>query len=114
MLHTPGRHGPYQPPRHLSATSGGYAGQGARWEHRKDLPYDLLRRPGQWPLVSLVRQTLEPDAITRLVEACCRKSPNGLVPTVQQGHVPSQSQSLARYVAQDMVSPPLSVRRRER
>jgi len=114
VLHPPGRHGPYQPPRHLLATSGGSAGQGARWEHRKDLPSDLLRRPGQWHLVSLVRQTREPDAITRWVAACCRQSPNGLVPTVQQGHVPSQSQSLARYVAQDVGSPPLSVRRRAR
>jgi hypothetical protein len=78
------------------------------------LPYALLRRQWPWHLWSLVRKTLEPDAITLLVEACCRKDPNGLVSNVHKGQVPSQYQSLARYVAQDGVSPPISVRRIER
>ena len=47
----------------------------------------------------------------RLVDVCFRKYPNGLVTNVQKGTVPSQSQSLARYVAKYVVSPPISVRR---
>jgi Putative transposase len=40
--------------------------------------------------------------------------PNGLVTNVQKGQVPSQYQSLARYVAKYVVSPPISVRRIDR
>ena len=47
----------------------------------------------------MVRQTLETDAINQLVDACFRKYPKGLVTNVQKGTVPSQYQSLARYVA---------------
>ena len=59
----------------------------------------------------MVRQTLKSDAIHRLVDGCFKKYPNGLVTNVQKGNVPSQYQSLARYVAQYVVSPPISVRR---
>src|SRR4029453_10093949 len=41
-------------------------------------------------------------------------SPDGLVPNVQQGAVPSPYQSLARYVAKDVVSPPIAGRRIDR
>jgi hypothetical protein len=62
----------------------------------------------------MVRQTLQPENIHRVVEACCRPSPNGLVPNGHKGHGPSQDQSVARSVAQDVVSPPIAVRRIER
>ncbi len=114
VLHTHGRHGPYHPHRHLSATSGGYDAQGARWEHLQSLPYERLRRTWQWHLWRMVRQTLKTEAINQLVDRCCRKYPNGLVTNVHKGQVPSQSQSLARYVAKDVVSPPISVRRLDR
>src|SRR5262249_16784411 len=42
------------------------------------------------------------------------KYPNGLVTNVQKGAVPSQYQSLARYVAKYVVSPPIAVRRIDR
>ena len=61
-----------------------------------------------------MRQPRTPDAIKRLVEGCCRRSPNGLVPHGPKGTVPSQSQRLACDVAQDGVSPPRSVRRMDR
>jgi hypothetical protein len=48
------------------------------------------------------------------VEVCFRKYPNGLVTNVHKGQVPSQYQSLARYVAKYGVSPPISVRRIDR
>ena len=45
------------------------------------------------------------------MDVCFRKYPNGLVTNVQKGTVPAQSQSVARYVAKYVVSPPISVRR---
>jgi hypothetical protein len=62
----------------------------------------------------LVRQTLETDEIKHLVDACFTKYSNGLVTNVQKGNVPSQYQSLARYVAKYVVSPPIAVRRIDR
>src|SRR5216683_2339373 len=114
VLHTHGRNGQYHPHLHLIATSGGYDGQGQRWEHVHYLPYELLRRKWQWHLLSMVRQTLKTETINQLVDACFRKYPNGLVTNVQKGKVPSQYQSLARYVATYVVSPPISVRRIDR
>ena len=90
VLHTPGRNGQYHPHLHLLATSGGYDAQGERWEHLQYVPYDLLRRKWQWHLLTMLRQTLKTDAVNRLVDACFRKYPDGLVPNVQKGAVPAQ------------------------
>jgi len=114
VLHTHGRNGQYHPHLHLLATSGGYDAQGACWEHLHYLPYDLLRRKWQWHLLRMVRHTLKTEAIHQLVDACFRKYPNGLVTNVQKGAVPSQYQSVARYVAKYVVSPPIAVRRIDR
>jgi hypothetical protein len=114
VLHTHGRNGQYHPHRHLIATSGGFDSQGQCWEHLQYVPYALLRRKGQWYLLRMVRQTLKTEAVNRLVDACFTKYPNGLVTNVQRGAVPSGYQSLARYVAKYVVSPPVSVRRIDR
>jgi hypothetical protein len=114
VLHTHGRNGHYHPHLHVLATSGGYDAQGARWEHLQYLPYDLLRRKWQWHLLSTLRKTLATDAIKQLVDRCFRTYPNGLVTHVQKGQVPSQYQSVARYVAKYVVSPPIAVRRIDR
>ena len=114
VIHTHGRNGQYHPHLHLIATSGGYDEAGERWEHVHDLPYKLRRRKWQWHLLNTLRKTLETDAIKRLVDVCFRKYPNGLVTNVQKGQVPSQYQSLARYVAKYVVSPPIAVRRIDR
>jgi hypothetical protein len=114
VLHTHGRNGQYHPHLHLLATSGGYDAQGARWEHLQYLPYALLRRKWQWHLLTMLRQTLKTAAIHQLVDTCFRKYPNGLVTNVQKGQVPSQAQSVARYVAKYVVSPPIAVRRIDR
>ena len=52
--------------------------------------------------------------VNQLVDVCFRQYPNGLVTNVQKGQVPSQYQSLARYVAKYVVSPPIAVRRIDR
>jgi Putative transposase/Transposase zinc-binding domain len=114
VLHTHGRNGQYHPHLHLLATSGGYDTQGERWEPLQYVPYALLRRKWQWHLLTMLRQTLQTEAINQLVDACFRKYPNGLVSNVQKGQVPAESQSVARYVAKYVVSPPISVRRIDR
>src|SRR5215471_5330901 len=114
VLHTHGRNGQYHPHLHLMATSGGLDRQGQRWEPLQYLPYALLRRKWQWHLLTMLRQTLKTDAIHQLVDACFKSYPKGLVTNVQKGTVPSQSQSLARYVAKYVVSPPIAVRRIDR
>jgi hypothetical protein len=114
VIHTHGRNGQYHPHLHVIATSGGYDGSGERWEHLQYLPYELLRRTWHWHLLSTLRTTLATDAIKQLVDVCFRKYPNGLVTNVHKGQVPSQYQSLARYVAKYVVSPPIAVRRIDR
>jgi hypothetical protein len=114
VLHTHGRNGQYHPHLHLLATSGGYDGAGERWEHLQYLPYALLRRKWQWHLLTMLRQTLKTDAVHRLVDTCFQKYPDGLVTNVQKGTVPAQAHSVARYVAQYVVSPPIAVRRIDR
>ena len=114
VLHTHGRNGQYHPHLHLLATSGGYDAQGTHWEHLQYLPYALLRRQWQWHLLTMLRQTLKTDAVHRLVDACFRQYPDGLVTNVQKGAVPTQAHSVARYVAKYVVSPPISVRRIDR
>ena len=62
----------------------------------------------------MLRQTLQTEAINQLVDTCFRQYPHGLVTNVQKGRVPAQYQSLARYVAKYVVSPPIAVRRIDR
>jgi hypothetical protein len=114
VLHTHGRNGQYHPHLHVLATSGGYDAQGARWAHLQYLPYALLRRKWQWHLLTMLRQTLKTAAVHRLVDACFRQYPDGLVTNVQKGAVPEQAHSVARYVAKYVVSPPIAVRRIDR
>ena len=63
VLHTHGRNGQYHPPLHVLATSGGYDAPGECWEHLQYVPYALLRRQWQWPLLTMLRQTLKTAAI---------------------------------------------------
>src|SRR5438132_325522 len=114
VLHTHGRNGQDHPHLHRLATSGGEDEHEERWELLEDLAYELQRRQWQWHLLTMLRRTLETGAINRLVDACFTKYPNGLVTNVQKGQVPSQAQSVARYVAKYVVSPPIAVRRIDR
>jgi hypothetical protein len=111
VLQTHGRNGQYHPHLHLIATSGGFDRQGQRWEHVEYWPYALLRRKWQWHLLRMVRQTLKTATVKRLVDTCFTQYPEGVVTNVQKGAVPAQDQSVARYVAKYVVSPPIAVRR---
>jgi hypothetical protein len=114
VLHTHGRNGQYHPHLHLLATSGGWDRHGDSWEHVEYLPYALLRRKWPWHLLTMVRQTLKSAAIQPVVDTWWRTYPRGLVTNVQKRVVPAQFQSVARYVAKYVVSPPMAVRRIDR
>jgi len=90
---THGRHGRDNPPLHGMAPSGGWDQQAKQWVPLEDWPYPLLRKPWQWPLLTMVRQTVQTTAIHRLVETCSTRYRAGLVTNVPQGEVPARSQS---------------------
>lgn len=114
VWHTHGRNGPYHPHLHVLGTRGGYDAHTERWEHLPYLLYALLRRMWQWPLLTMLRQTLKTEAVAELVETCFRTYPNGLVTNVQKGALPAQAPRVARDVAPYVVSPPRAVRRMDR
>ena len=62
----------------------------------------------------MCRETLQTNEMDRLVKSCYAKYPNGFVANVQKEDVPSRYQSLARYLAKYVVSPPISLRRIDR
>jgi hypothetical protein len=114
VVQTHGRNGQYNPHLHIIATSGGWDGQAEQWVHLGFLPYPMLHKKWQWYALEMCRETLKTNDMNRLVKSCYDKYPNGFVANVQKGDVPSRYQSLARYLAQYVVSPPISLRRIDR
>jgi len=114
VIQTHGRNGQDNPHLHIIATSGGWDQQAKQWVHLDYLPYAMLRKKWQWHLLTMLRQTLKNKEINRLVDACYTRDRQGFVTNVQQGDVPARYQSLARYLAKYVVSPPISLRRIDR
>src|ERR687891_2843575 len=114
VVQTHGRSGQYNPHLHIIATSGGWDKQAEQWVHLDYLPYAMLRKKWQWHLLRMLRQTLKNKEIDRLVDACYTRYRHGFVTNVQKGDVPARYQSLARYLAKYVVSPPISLRRIDR
>jgi hypothetical protein len=108
---THGRNGQYNPHLHIIATSGGWDPKAKQWVHLDYIPYPLLRKKWQWHLLTMLRQTVKTKEITRLIDACYTRYAKGFVTNVQKGDVPARYQSLARYLAKYVVSPPISLRR---
>nr|CAJ73382.1 hypothetical protein kuste2633 [Candidatus Kuenenia stuttgartiensis] len=111
VLQTHGRSGQYNPHLHIIASSGGLDEEGQRWEHLSYLPYKMLHKKWQWYLLEMMRKELDTEEIEKIVDACYRCYPEGFVANVQKGEVPERYESLARYVAKYVVSPPISLRR---
>src|SRR5215475_4436836 len=112
--YTPREHSrptPLKHPLHVIATSGGWDRQASQWVQVDYMPYPLLRKKWQWYLLTMLRQRLKPPEINRLVDACYTRYRHGFVTNVQKGDVPARYQSLARYLAKYVVSPPISLRR---
>jgi hypothetical protein len=114
VVQTHGRSGQYNPHLHIIATSGGWDQEAKQWAHIDYLPYSMLRKKWQWYLLTMLRQTLKSREINRLIDICYTRYRNGFVTNVQKGDVPSRYQSLARYLAKYVVSPPISLRRIDR
>src|SRR5256712_9887153 len=114
VIQTHGRNGQYNPHLHCIATSGGWDPQARQWVHLDYLPYRMLRKKWQWHLLTMLRQTCKSKEINRLVDACYTRYREGFVTNVQKGDVPARYQSLARYLAKYVVSPPISLRRIDR
>lgn len=114
VVQTHGRHGQSNPHLHIIATSGGWDAQAEQWVHLGYLPYPMLHKKWQWYALEMCREALQTDEMDRLVKTCYNKYPNGFVANVQKGDVPSRYQSLARYLAKYVVSPPISLRRIDR
>jgi hypothetical protein len=114
VVQTHGRNGQYNPHLHIIATSGGWNEPAQQWVHLDYLPYPMLHKKWQWYALEMCRDALKTDEMDRLVKTCYEKYPNGFVAHVQKGDVPSRYQSLARYLAKYVVSPPISLRRIDR
>ena len=59
----------------------------------------------------MLKKEIGTEEIKRLVDECYKRYPNGFVANVQKGDVPSRYNSLAKYLAKYVVSPPISIRR---
>src|SRR6516165_9370282 len=114
VIQTHGRNGQYNPHLHIIATSGGWDAQARQWIHLDYVPYAMLRKKWQWHLLTMLRQTVKTQELQRLVHTCYTKYRQGFVTNVQKGDVPARYQSLARYLAKYVVSPPISLRRLDR
>ncbi len=114
VVQTHGRNGQYNPHLHIIATSGGWDAQAEQWVHLGYVPYPMLHKKWQWYALEMCREALKTNEMDDLVKACYAKYPNGFVANVQKGDVPSRYQSLARYLAKYVVSPPISLRRIDR
>src|SRR5499433_957773 len=114
VIQTHGRNGQYNPHLHIIATSGGWDQQAKQWVHLDYVPYPMLRKKWQWHLLTMLRQTVKTSEIRRLVATCYTRYREGFVTHVQKGDVPARYQSLARYLAKYVVSPPISLRRIDR
>ena len=114
VIQTHGCNGPYNPHLHIIATSGGWDAQARQWVHLDYVPYAMLRKKWQWHLLTMLRQTVKTQELQRLVHTCYTKYRQGFVTNVQKGDVPARYQSLARYLAKYVVSPPISLRRIDR
>jgi hypothetical protein len=111
VLQTHGRNGQYNVHLHIIATSGGLDQDTGKWVHLGYLPYEVLHKKWQWHFLEMVKRELDTEEIERLVDDCYNKYPKGFVANVQKGDVPNRYESLAKYLAKYVVSPPISVRR---
>lgn len=81
------------------------------WVQIEYMPYEMLHKKWQWYLMEMMRREIETEEMKEEVDKCYKKYPKGLVANVQRGEVAGRYQSLAKYLAKYVVSPPISVRR---
>jgi putative transposase len=110
VLETAGRSGHGNPHRHILMTSGGMTPQ-QKWREVGYFPFTVLHKKWPYHLFTMLKQRVGTRAIKAKIDALWRKYPRGLVAYLEEGKVPAGGEGLAYYVAQYVVSPPISLRR---
>ena len=90
VIQTHGRNGHSNPHLHIIATSGGWEPQAQPWIPLDYVPDALLRKTWPWPLLTMLRQTVQTPAIRQLVDPCDPRYRAGVVTNVQTGDVPTR------------------------
>src|SRR4030095_4778904 len=91
-------------------TSGGMTPQ-KRWREVDYFPCTVLHKKWQYHLFTMLKPRGGTRVIKAKIDALWRKYPRGLVAYLEEGKVPAGGEGLAYYLAQYVVSPPLSLRR---
>jgi putative transposase/transposase-like zinc-binding protein len=110
VLETAGRSGHWNPHLHILMTSGGMTPQ-KRWREVDYFPFTVLHKKWQYHLFTMLKQRVGTRAIKAKIDALWRKYSRGLVAYLEEGKVPAGGEGLAYYLAQYVVSPPISLRR---
>jgi hypothetical protein len=110
VLETAGRSGHWNPHLHILMTSGGMTPQ-QQGREVDYFPFTVLHKKWQYHLFTMLKQRVGTRAIKATIDALWRKYPRGLVAYLEEGKVPAGGEGLAYYLAQYVVSPPISLRR---
>ena len=110
VLETAGRAGHWNPHLHILMTSGGVTPQ-QQWREVDSFPFQVLHKKWQYSLFTMLKQRVGTRAIKAKIDALWRKYTKGLVAYLEAGKVPAGGERLAYYLAQYVVSPPISLRR---
>jgi hypothetical protein len=85
-----------------------------QWRPVTYIPYEMMHKKWQYHLLTMIREKDIDPAIQKDIDHVWKAYPKGFVAFLQPGEVPPGGQGLAQYLAQYVVSPPISVRRIER
>jgi len=110
VLETAGRAGHWNPHLHIVMTSGGVTPQ-QKWREVDYFPFTVLHKKWQYHLFTMLKQRVGTRAIKAKIDVLWRKYARGLVAYLEEGKVPAGGEGLAYYLAQYVVSPPISLRR---
>jgi hypothetical protein len=110
VLETAGRAGHWNPHRHILMTSGGVTPDKG-WCEVDYVPFAVLHKKWQYPRFTMLKERVQTREIRQTIDALWRQYPRGLVAYLEKGKVPAGSAGLAYYLAQDVVRPPIALRR---
>src|SRR5215471_19171617 len=82
-----------------------------RWREVDSFPLPVLPKKGPSPLCTMLKQRGGTRASQAKSDTLWHTYPRGLVAYLEEGKVPAGGEGLAYYVAQYVVSPPISLRR---
>ncbi len=110
VLETAGRAGHWHPHLPIVRTSGGVTPQ-QKWREVDDFPFTGLHKKWPYHLCTMLKQRVGTRALKAKIDVLWRTYAQGLVAYWEEGKVPAGGEGLAYSLAQDVVSPPISLRR---